>query len=211
MVDTAGDHPFIHRGDLMPSSYTGDADGDGIPDSNFESAQLNLNLVARWEPMPGTTLFLVYTRGMTSGFYDLRKLDRGPAEDVFLIKFVYFVACASASSPARSPPAGGARASSPTSPRSAGSRSASFATRHTGRGRFPARATRGRASSSSGWRRPRMAAAAPGACSPAVTPASSWRGRCTAWGGRRRRPRRGRAAGGARPPATHPLRARRAP
>lgn len=91
MVDTIGDHPFIHRGDLVPSSYTGDTDGDGKPDNDFETAELNLNLVARWEPMPGTTLFMVYTRGMTSAFYDLRKLDRGPAEDVFLIKFVYFV------------------------------------------------------------------------------------------------------------------------
>jgi hypothetical protein len=27
---------------------------------------------------------------MTSDFYDVRKLDRGPAEDLFLIKFVYF-------------------------------------------------------------------------------------------------------------------------
>ena len=91
-VDTTGGRPFIHRGDLVPSSYTGDDDGDGVPDSDFETAQLNLNLVARWEPSPGTTLFLVYTRGMTSDFYDVRKLDRGPAEDVFLIKFVYFVA-----------------------------------------------------------------------------------------------------------------------
>jgi hypothetical protein len=90
-VDTVGDHPYVHRGDLVPSSFTGDFNGDGVPDNDFETGQLNLNVVGRWEPMLGTTLFVVYTRGMTSNFYDVRKLDRGPAADVFLIKFVFFL------------------------------------------------------------------------------------------------------------------------
>src|SRR5262249_357622 len=74
-VDPLGRRPFIARSDLVPSGDTGDADGDGIPDNDFESGELNLNIVGRWEPEPGTTLYIVYTRGMTSSFYDLGKLS----------------------------------------------------------------------------------------------------------------------------------------
>jgi Domain of unknown function (DUF5916)/Carbohydrate family 9 binding domain-like len=83
-VDTTGRRPTIEREDLVP------APGEQTDDGNFESASLNVNLVARWEPLRGSTLFFVYTRSQESPFSRLGQLGRGPTVDVVLLKFVYF-------------------------------------------------------------------------------------------------------------------------
>jgi hypothetical protein len=45
--------------------------------------------VLRWEPDPGSTLFMVYTRAQQSdGLH--HRLATGPTEDVILVKFVYY-------------------------------------------------------------------------------------------------------------------------
>lgn len=98
-VSTAGYHPFIRLGDLRPDpTFTGDFDGDGKPDDAFQSTSLNLNVVLRWEFVPGSTLIGVYTRAQ-QGAYDLRGmsprfrltgLSSGPSEDVLLVKLVFF-------------------------------------------------------------------------------------------------------------------------
>jgi hypothetical protein len=88
---TMGDKPFIDRDALTPSTFDGDFDGDGTKDDGFEAAALNMNVVVRWEPEPGSTLFAVYTRNQEAPYTRLNRLDRGPTEDVFLLKFVYYV------------------------------------------------------------------------------------------------------------------------
>jgi hypothetical protein len=90
-IDTMGAHPEIHRDDLRPSTTTGDVDGDGVPDDGFETASLNVNVVLRWEPHPGSTIYAVYTRAQESPYATPRKLDQGPTQEIVLVKFVYFV------------------------------------------------------------------------------------------------------------------------
>jgi hypothetical protein len=80
---TMGDRPTIDREDL---SLTGEMTDAG----DFETAALNLNLVARWEPLRGSTFFFVYTRAQESPFSTLSRLGRGTTVDVLLLKFVYF-------------------------------------------------------------------------------------------------------------------------
>jgi hypothetical protein len=79
-----GDRPTIDREDLVRTA-------ESSTDGDFETAALNLNLVVRWEPMRGSTLFAVYTRAQESPFSALSRLGRGTTIDVFLLKFVYFL------------------------------------------------------------------------------------------------------------------------
>ena len=98
-IHTAGLHPFIHRADLAPSAFDGDADRDGTRDKDFQSTSLNVNAVFRWELRPGSALFVVYTRSQAadaplagrSPRFTLRGLETGPTEDVFLVKLSYFL------------------------------------------------------------------------------------------------------------------------
>jgi hypothetical protein len=83
-VDTMGEHPTIDRDDLVPSLIDFDDDG-------FDETALNVNVVLRWEPMPGSTLFLVYTRAQQASTVRLRDLDTGPTEEVVLFKLQYYV------------------------------------------------------------------------------------------------------------------------
>jgi hypothetical protein len=79
-----GYRPTIERSDLVPAtgfSYDGSND--------FKDTALNVNLVLRWEPDPGSTLFMVYTRAQQSDGTHHR-LASGPTEDVILVKFVYY-------------------------------------------------------------------------------------------------------------------------
>jgi hypothetical protein len=65
---------------------------------DFEQAALNLNVVFRWEYLPGSTVFLVYSRSQvpTVGISDLgarldpRALGRGSSADVILLKLTYW-------------------------------------------------------------------------------------------------------------------------
>ena len=69
-------------------------DYENDPDFNFK--QLRSNVVFRWEYSPGSTLYLVWSRGATDyeeeyGRYSLgRDLDRmwtAPSDNTFLVKF----------------------------------------------------------------------------------------------------------------------------
>jgi hypothetical protein len=70
--------------------------GTATPD--FEQAALNLNVVFRWEYLPGSTLFIVYTRSQvpTVNIADQQArltphgLGVGPANDVVLVKLTYW-------------------------------------------------------------------------------------------------------------------------
>lgn len=88
--------------DATARTYSVDENGDGAadygfgdPDFNFR--QLRANLVLRWEYIPGSTLFLVWSQGRT-GFRpdgsfaygrDMNELFDVHPENVFLIKFSY--------------------------------------------------------------------------------------------------------------------------
>jgi hypothetical protein len=95
-----GSKPNLYLGELEPSV--------GDP-ANFYSRDsvLNLNVVFRWEYLPGSVMYLVYTRSQAGGLaplsldaqgrqiqaaLDLGALGRGPSEDVFLIKLSYYFA-----------------------------------------------------------------------------------------------------------------------
>lgn len=78
--------------------HNGDATNDFMfsrPDFNF--GQLRSNLVLRWEYIPGSTFFLVWTQETNGGFYDDRsRLDKRYQFDfpqdghhIFLLKYTY--------------------------------------------------------------------------------------------------------------------------
>ncbi|UAM97485.1 DUF5916 domain-containing protein [Polaribacter litorisediminis] len=82
--------------------YTIDENTNGITDYSFSNpdfsfVQLQTNLVARWEYIPGSELFLVWARG-SSGSAEVSddlvdsvsdQVFRAPANDTFLVKFTY--------------------------------------------------------------------------------------------------------------------------
>jgi hypothetical protein len=83
-----------------------DPDGPGGPaapitvgNPDFTFASLRGNAVLRWEYRPGSTLFVVWTRSSASELSrgsidfgtDWQDLFRGPAENIFLVKFTYWV------------------------------------------------------------------------------------------------------------------------
>ena len=88
--------------DLQGDSYIIDEDLDGTTDYSFSNpdfsfVQLQTNLVARWEYIPGSELFLVWSRGSV-GNADVSndlidsvsdQVFRAPANDTFLVKFTY--------------------------------------------------------------------------------------------------------------------------
>jgi hypothetical protein len=85
--------------------YTIDPDGGGpaaafqVTDPSFTLRSLRGNAVLRWEYLPGSTLYLVWTRSSASELVrgtidvgpDTRALFRGPAENIFLIKVNYWL------------------------------------------------------------------------------------------------------------------------
>jgi hypothetical protein len=86
-----------------PSGSTYNVNDGGIysfgnPDFNFR--QFRSNLVVRWEYLPGSTLYLVWSQGRTSsdsnGMFsygtDMKDLFRSTPQNVFLIKFSYWFA-----------------------------------------------------------------------------------------------------------------------
>jgi hypothetical protein len=98
-IRTSGRHPDIRRRALVPSAFNGDGDGDGAIDNDFQSTNLNVNTVLRWEFRPGSALYTVYTRSQSADIalagrtpsFSLRGLDTGPTEDIFLVKLSYFL------------------------------------------------------------------------------------------------------------------------
>ena len=68
----------------------------GNPDFNFR--QFRSNMVIRWEYLPGSTLFLVWSQGRTStatdGIFsygnDMKDLFNKTPHNVFLVKFSYW-------------------------------------------------------------------------------------------------------------------------
>ena len=81
---------------LFPITEPGQAYSFSNPDFNFR--QFRLNLVLRWEYLPGSTLYLVWANGMNSyteygGLSlgdDLHDLFSAPANNIFLLKFSYW-------------------------------------------------------------------------------------------------------------------------
>lgn len=89
--------------DAEENTYYVDDNGDGTSDYSFENPDYNYdqflsNLVARWEFLPGSTLYLVWSQ--TRSYYDSTgsfSLDQNLSNlytekkphDVFLIKFTY--------------------------------------------------------------------------------------------------------------------------
>jgi hypothetical protein len=102
-VGTVTVQPAAQPGDA--AVYTIDPDGAGpaasfmITDPSFTFRSLRGNAVLRWEYLPGSTLYLVWTRSAASDLTrgtidfgtDAHALFRGPAENIFLIKLNYWL------------------------------------------------------------------------------------------------------------------------
>lgn len=90
--------------DLENGTYTVDPDGAGsetaftIPDRDFHFTSLKGNLVLRWEYLPGSTLYFVWSHDRPSNEpfsdldlgRDLGELFYGDADDIFLLKASYW-------------------------------------------------------------------------------------------------------------------------
>ncbi len=81
---------------LLPPDLQGEEFIFRDPDFNFR--QFRLNFVVRWEYLPGSTIFLVWTNGLNS-YTDVGRLNIGddikglfgsPSDNVFLIKVSYW-------------------------------------------------------------------------------------------------------------------------
>ena len=74
---------------FKPYDYLGDNDS-----ADFNVKEMNINLVYRWEYAPGSTIFLVWNRGMyddmNEGRYDMSRnladLADAPGNDIFMFK-----------------------------------------------------------------------------------------------------------------------------
>ena len=70
-----------------------------MDDPDFNLRSLRGNAVLRWELIPGSTLFLVWTQSRSDvtdvGDLNFRRdtgaLFRAPAENIFLVKFNYWL------------------------------------------------------------------------------------------------------------------------
>jgi hypothetical protein len=69
-----------------------------VPDPDFSDRELHLNLLLRWEFLPGSTLFLVWTHSRSADVPtrfslgdDVRTLLRGPAENALQAKVSYWI------------------------------------------------------------------------------------------------------------------------
>ena len=85
-------HPVVHLRDLRPSRAP-------MEDPDFAEAVINLSAVLRWEYMPGSILFFVYTRSQAPALtfatdqaatLDLGAFRNGPASDALLVKFTHW-------------------------------------------------------------------------------------------------------------------------
>jgi len=82
--------------------YHIDENGDGITDYSFDNPDFKVyefrsNLVLRWEYIPGSTLFVVWSQGRSEdssqGYFqfnnDVNNLFNNFPHDVFLVKLTY--------------------------------------------------------------------------------------------------------------------------
>jgi len=89
--------------DATANTYAIDEGGKGATDYSFSNPDFNFrqfrsNLVVRWEYLPGSTLFLVWSQGRTSsdtnGSFeygnDMKQLFGVQPHNVFLVKFSYW-------------------------------------------------------------------------------------------------------------------------
>jgi len=112
-ITEPGGSSFINRYHLFnndeigydPSNgiYNVDEDNDGLIDYNFATPDFNFrqfrsNLVIRWEYLPGSTLYLVWSQGRTSSVTDgrfswgndVKELFSTVPRNIFLLKFSYW-------------------------------------------------------------------------------------------------------------------------
>jgi hypothetical protein len=107
-ADKFGDRYHLFSGSEMDfngykNTYSVDEDRDGKTDYSFSNPDFNFrqfrsNLVVRWEYLPGSTLFLVWSQGRTSSAdngsfvygQDMKELFGIQPHNVFLIKFSYW-------------------------------------------------------------------------------------------------------------------------
>jgi hypothetical protein len=90
-VTASGLYPRLDVKNFMPAPVP-----DGF-DSDFRDSALNVNAFFRWEFLPGSALWLVYTRSQANVAYDPMegqgrlRFDKlgGPSTDVFLVKLSY--------------------------------------------------------------------------------------------------------------------------
>lgn len=89
---SAGPGAIVRREALVPSFGP-------AANPDFSNAALNANVVLRWEYLPGSTIFLVYTRSQSPmiellpgerGLLDARGLGNAPAQDTILLKLTHF-------------------------------------------------------------------------------------------------------------------------
>lgn len=86
---------------VVESTYSVDENGDSTPDYSFDKPDFNFgqfrsNMVVRWEYIPGSTFFLVWTRERNGEFYDNHpdhekysfNFDQ-KGHNIFLMKFTY--------------------------------------------------------------------------------------------------------------------------
>ena len=105
----AGEYEFLTYGEngstYSPDTFTADPDGSGEaepmeignPDFNYKS--LRGNVVLRWEYMPGSTLYLVWTQSRSheeeiGNFQFSKSLDRlwnAEVDNIFMIKVAYWL------------------------------------------------------------------------------------------------------------------------
>ena len=88
--------------DNEDEEYAVDENSDGVPDYKFAKPDFNVgqfrsNMVVRWEYIPGSTLFLVWTQEMNGDFYDqagsfpqrYQFSFADKAHNIFMLKYTY--------------------------------------------------------------------------------------------------------------------------
>jgi hypothetical protein len=106
---TVADAPnYTDRFQMLPAllgsndTYGVDHNGDGVDDFSFGRPDFNFgqfrsNAVLRWEYIPGSTFFIVWTRERNGAFYDIADSEHNrysfdftqKAHNIFLAKFTY--------------------------------------------------------------------------------------------------------------------------
>jgi hypothetical protein len=85
-------HPVVRLRDLRPGSAP-------TENPDFAEPVINLSAVLRWEYMPGSVLFFVYTRSQAPALtfttdqaatLDLGAFRNGPGSDALLVKFTHW-------------------------------------------------------------------------------------------------------------------------